>query len=151
MCSLLTLTSQGKEANLDDHQFYTMADLERYAENTASSLLYLQLEAMGLKDVHADHAATHAGKAIGMSTMIRGTPMHVQNRHFFLPADVCAKHQLSSEMVFRQGPDTPIADVVFDVATHARQHLLEAKSLAKDLPKTAIPALLPATHDIALV
>lgn len=39
----------------------TMADLETYAEDTASSLLYLTLESLGVRNQDADHAASHLG------------------------------------------------------------------------------------------
>jgi hypothetical protein len=39
----------------------TVQDLEDYAEHTASSLLYLALESLGIKNIHADHVASHLG------------------------------------------------------------------------------------------
>jgi NADH dehydrogenase [ubiquinone] 1 alpha subcomplex assembly factor 6 len=39
-----------------------MSDLEQYAEDSASSLLYLSLECGGVSDQNADHAASHLGK-----------------------------------------------------------------------------------------
>ncbi len=38
-----------------------METLQSYAEGTASSLLALSLESLGLKDVKAYHAAYHLG------------------------------------------------------------------------------------------
>jgi hypothetical protein len=35
--------------------------------NEQSSLLYLTLEAAGVRDVHADHAASHLGKVCAFS------------------------------------------------------------------------------------
>lgn len=37
---------------------------QRYAEDTASSLLYLTLEASGVRNTSADHAASHIGKLL---------------------------------------------------------------------------------------
>lgn len=39
----------------------TVDDLESYADHTASSLISLTLELLGVKDVNADHAASHVG------------------------------------------------------------------------------------------
>jgi hypothetical protein len=36
--------------------------------NEQSSLLYLTLEAAGVRDVHADHAASHLGKVCAFSS-----------------------------------------------------------------------------------
>ena len=42
-------------------EFTIDTDMETYAENTASALLYLTLESCGVKNVNADHAASHIG------------------------------------------------------------------------------------------
>lgn len=38
-----------------------IAFLASYAESTSSALLYLGLESAGIRDVSADHAASHVG------------------------------------------------------------------------------------------
>lgn len=43
----------------------------------------------GVKDVHADHAASHIGKAQGITTCLRATPYHSSRRKVYLPMDVC--------------------------------------------------------------
>ncbi|KAJ3390324.1 NADH dehydrogenase (ubiquinone) complex I, assembly factor 6 [Lobulomyces angularis] len=132
--------------NLNDPQYNTLEELENYAENTSSSLLYLQLEALGLKNVTTDHVASHIGKAVGISTIIRATPYHVRERRFYLPTQIAAKvrndFKLSTESVFRTGPSSELSDVVFDVATCANDHLITARSQAPKLSKQAIPGLL---------
>lgn len=40
---------------------------ERYAEDTAASLLYLTLEATGVRNTSADHAASHIGNLLNVS------------------------------------------------------------------------------------
>ena len=47
--------------DLDTRVPRTMDDLETYADHTASSLIGLSLETLGVKDVNADHAASHIG------------------------------------------------------------------------------------------
>ncbi|XP_063143350.1 NADH dehydrogenase (ubiquinone) complex I, assembly factor 6 isoform X2 [Rattus norvegicus] len=80
-----------REKNLDDKAYRSIRELETYAENTQSSLLYLTLEVLGVKDVHADHAASHIGKAQGIVTCLRATPYHSSRRQVFLPMDVCVQ------------------------------------------------------------
>lgn len=43
----------------------------------------------GVKDVHADHAASHIGKAQGIVTSLRATPYHSSRRKVYLPMDIC--------------------------------------------------------------
>jgi len=68
-----------------------MQELEEYAENTATSLIYLQLEAMGFRDIAIDHVASHVGRAVGIVTILRGVPFLAKERRFYLPADLSAK------------------------------------------------------------
>lgn len=44
---------------------------------------------IGIKDLHADHAASHIGKAQGIVTCLRATPYHGSRRRVFLPMDIC--------------------------------------------------------------
>ncbi|KAG5228509.1 Peptidase C13, legumain [Salix suchowensis] len=44
----------------------TIEELEKYAEDTVSTLLYMTLQAGDIKSTAADHAASHVGKASGL-------------------------------------------------------------------------------------
>ncbi|KAI8144995.1 isoprenoid synthase domain-containing protein [Fennellomyces sp. T-0311] len=131
-------------SNLDDHQFMTISDMENYSENTASSLLYLQLESLGIKDVNADHAISHIGKMIGISTFLRSLPFHLSQKRLVLPAQITAKYNISQEDVFRQGHVEGLEDAIFEVATAANDHLLTARSMLKSVPPAAFPVVLSA-------
>lgn len=43
----------------------------------------------GVRDIHADHAASHIGKAQGIVTCLRATPYHSARQKVFLPMDIC--------------------------------------------------------------
>lgn len=43
----------------------------------------------------ADHAASHLGKAVGISTLLRGAAFHASQRRSYMPIDLCAKHGVS--------------------------------------------------------
>lgn len=136
-----------RTSNLDDHQFMTIKDMENYSENTQSSLLYLQLESLGVKDVNADHAISHIGKMIGISTFLRSLPFHVSQKRLVLPAEITAKYDISQENVFR-GEIDGMEDAVYDVATAAYDQLLTARSLLSQIPGEAFPALLAAVPHV---
>ncbi|XP_071326090.1 NADH dehydrogenase (ubiquinone) complex I, assembly factor 6 isoform X2 [Trachinotus anak] len=78
-----------REKDLDDRAYRNLQELETYSENTQSSLIYLLLECLGLKNVHADHAASHIGKAQGIVTCLRATPYNSSRRKVYLPMDIC--------------------------------------------------------------
>lgn len=51
--------------------FDTLENMEKYSERSISNALYLILEGSGVKNIHADHAASHLGKAQGIVQQIR--------------------------------------------------------------------------------
>ncbi|XP_036193660.1 NADH dehydrogenase (ubiquinone) complex I, assembly factor 6 isoform X7 [Myotis myotis] len=131
-----------REKNLDDKAYRNIQELENYAENTQSSLLYLTLEVLGVKDLHADHAASHIGKAHGIVTCLRATPYHTSRRRVFLPMDICMLHGVSQEDFLRKNQDKNVRDVIYDIASQAHLHLKHARSLHKSVPVKAFPAFL---------
>ena len=80
-----------RDADLDGIPPTTLAALEAYSEATHSSLLYLSLEAVGVRDVHADYAASHIGKAAGLANVIRGLPLHARLGQRYMPDDILLK------------------------------------------------------------
>ncbi|KAM5137259.1 NADH dehydrogenase (ubiquinone) complex I, assembly factor 6 isoform 1-T1 [Callospermophilus lateralis] len=131
-----------REKNLDDKAYRNIQELENYAENTQSSLLYLTLEILGIKDLHADHAASHIGKAQGIVTCLRATPYHGSRRKVFLPMDICMQHGVSQEDFLRRNQNKNVRDVIYDIASQAHLHLKHARSFHKSVPVKAFPAFL---------
>ncbi|KAG0032938.1 NADH dehydrogenase (ubiquinone) complex I, assembly factor 6 [Podila clonocystis] len=132
-----------REQNLSDPQFMTLGQMETYCENTFGSLMYLQLESVGVKSLEADHAVSHLAKAIGIATMLRAFPFHMQQSRVIIPAEITAKHNLSQEALFRSPSITPaLQDATLEVATAAHVHLATAQSYMKNLPSEAYPVLL---------
>ncbi|VFV20658.1 upf0551 protein c8orf38 [Lynx pardinus] len=131
-----------REKNLDDKPYRNIQELENYAENTQSSLLYLTLEILGVKDLHADHAASHIGKAQGIVTCLRATPYHGSRRRVFLPMEICMLHGVSQEDFLRQNQAKNVRDVIYDIASQAHLHLKHARSFHKSVPVKAFPAFL---------
>ncbi|XP_029815097.1 NADH dehydrogenase (ubiquinone) complex I, assembly factor 6 isoform X3 [Manacus vitellinus] len=112
-----------REKNLDDRAYRNIQELETYAENTQSALLYLTLEMLGVRDIHADHAASHIGKAQGIVTCLRATPYHSTRQKVFLPMDICMLHGVSQEDFIRGKQEKNVRDVIYDIASQAHIHL----------------------------
>ncbi|KAI8082896.1 Squalene/phytoene synthase [Halteromyces radiatus] len=134
-------------ANLDDHPFMTIKEMEDYGENTASSLLYLQLESLNVRDVQVDHVVSHLGKMMGISTFLRSLPFHLAQKRLVLPVQITAKHNISQEAVMR-GDIERVDDAVFEVATAAYDQLLTARSLLNTVNPEAFPVILSAIPHI---
>nr|XP_023961036.1 NADH dehydrogenase (ubiquinone) complex I, assembly factor 6 isoform X1 [Chrysemys picta bellii] len=131
-----------REKNLDDRAYHNIQELETYADNTHSALLYLTLEMLGVRDIHADHAASHIGKAQGIVTCLRATPYHSKRRKVFLPMDICMLHGVSQEDFIRANQEKNVRDVIYNIASQAHVHLEHARSFSKNVPVKAFPAFL---------
>lgn len=51
--------------------FNSIEDVEKYTENTVSTIYYLLLCIAGVSNIHADHVASHLGKAQGIANILR--------------------------------------------------------------------------------
>jgi NADH dehydrogenase [ubiquinone] 1 alpha subcomplex assembly factor 6 len=143
-----------REQNLGNPPYPTLAALESYAENTYSTLLYLTLAALPQTSVTTDHFASHIGKAVGITAVLRGVPMvafpqasasakqagagsfsgSASQGAVALPLDVMAESGVKEEDVFRQGAEAPgLRDAVFKVATRASDHLITAREMLASL------------------
>ena len=147
-----------REKYMDGRPYPTMDSLERYAENTYSTLLYLTLQGLPVGSVVADHIASHIGKAAGITAILRGLPLvafppppnhHSNNTSALggtlntqrrtqgsitLPLDVMARAGVREEDVFRKGAEASgLRDAVFEVATRASDHLITARQMLKNV------------------
>lgn len=131
--------------------FTTTEELEQHVEQSTSSVYFLLLRIAGVDDLNADHAASHLGKAQGISNLLRTlstmTQQKTNNRSAIppIPQEILLKHNCSYERILRQqSADSNVADCVFDVASVASIHLTKARKLNDKLNDNARNVLLPA-------
>ena len=146
-----------REKYLNNAPYPKLESLEKYGENTYSTLLYLTLQALPMGSVTADHIASHIGKAIGITAVLRGLPLVAfpppPNHHsnssplggmldaqrrsqgsVTLPLDVMAKTGVRDEDVLRKAAEAEgLRDAVFEVATRASDHLITARQMLKNV------------------
>lgn len=120
-----------------------LSDIEDYAEATYSSLLYLALESAGLRNIDADHAASHLGKAFGMVTILRAIPYQLKHQHIDVPKDMMIKHKFSAEQLLRGDMTSEGRNVIYEVADIANQHIELARSMKDQVPSAAKIVFLP--------
>ncbi|KXL46926.1 hypothetical protein M433DRAFT_64941 [Acidomyces richmondensis BFW] len=140
-----------REKYLSNPPYPSISALENYAEHTYSTLLYLTLQALPMTSLTADHIASHIGKAVGISAVLRGIPLiafpgppnaHSNQSQFAgdvgatrhgavtLPLDVMAETGVQEEDVLRNGSRARgLRDAVFSVATRANDHLITARQM----------------------
>lgn len=103
--------------------FLNLESVEKYAEQTVSSVYFLILDAQGLKDLNSDHLASHLGKAHGIVTLLRSVPHNAIKRTIDLPQDILIKNKISSEFVLQGKSSKEFKEVIFEVSSRAKQHL----------------------------
>ncbi|GAA5985248.1 hypothetical protein JCM11641_003649 [Rhodosporidiobolus odoratus] len=100
-------------------------------------------------DLVLDHAASHLGVALTITTLIRSIPHHARNKTSVIPLEVAARHHLSEEALFRHGPEAPgFQDAVATLAGIAEAELRMARQCfdgTTGIPKRAVPVFLSAT------
>lgn len=94
-----------RDAGLDAPPPATLSQAERYAEDTAGSMLLLALEACGVRSsgsgrrsaeedaaaAAAETAAAHAGRAIGLISLLRALPVAARVGERLLPDEIMTK------------------------------------------------------------
>lgn len=131
--------------------FTSVEELEQYTEISTSSIYYLLLKIGGIEDINVDHAASHLGKAQGISNYLRslGAVTVRQSRGLSalppIPQEILLKHGCSYEKILRQQPnDVGAQNCVFDVASVAKIHLDKARQLGDKVPAIGRRIFLPA-------
>ncbi|KAB0797213.1 hypothetical protein PPYR_08207 [Photinus pyralis] len=129
---------------LKHNTFENLEAIEAHSEKSISSVYYLILEGSKVRNVNADHAASHLGKAQGLVQQLRCVHMAKNLNAIPLPQDILVKHQVSHEEILRCRPSSRLSECSFEVASRAHQHLVKARGILKNVPEEGRRALLPA-------
>lgn len=154
-----------RETDLDIRQYESMDQCQQYADDTVSSLLYLTLETVQVRDDAADQAASHAGIGIGLTTLLRATPYRLLNGgEMPIPSQLLPSnfpyHQLLptylggdtdrlngdgsvDDIVLSESDSQNLLDAVRHMADTATDHLALARSLQSQVPSRGRCCLLP--------
>lgn len=164
------LDARRMDLDREDSTTLTLDHCIEYAEETVSSLLYLNLELAGIRDDKADAVASVAGVGIGLTTALRATP-GLWQRYGYVPIpSPFSRDQVPRFEVFQQAlldwrngnslkdshMSVPTEDdlqkwqdsvqLVTEAASHA---LRQAQMHQSDIPRSARMSLLhmiPALH-----
>lgn len=131
---------EARHFDLYDEPMATMADLESYAERTASAVIALAAQILG---ADAQAAAGPAGIAHVIAGLLRVFPLHVARRQLYVPADLLQRHDVPSYDIFAGRSSAALDAALAELRQRARQHLTAATARIADLPQTARPAFLP--------
>jgi NADH dehydrogenase [ubiquinone] 1 alpha subcomplex assembly factor 6 len=133
-----------RETDFEEDPLSNLAALEEYAEATSARLVYLSLEILGLRDPVAREAGFHVGIAYALAGLLRAMPFQARTGRYFIPADIAARTGLN-EQDYRALRSTPaLRATIAELAAAASRHLGSARAHRERIPRSALPALLPA-------
>jgi NADH dehydrogenase [ubiquinone] 1 alpha subcomplex assembly factor 6 len=112
-----------RETDLSDEPPASLAAVEDYAESTSARLLYLALEVLGAHSSAAREAGQHIGIAYALAGLLRLLPFGTRP---LIPADISLQNGVT------------------ELSAAASRHLDAARVHRNAIPRSALPALLPA-------
>lgn len=77
----------------------------------------------GVRDIHADHTASHIGKAQGIVTCLRATPYHSKRQKIFLPMDICMlvrKYRLGTTNIVSLTTSLSSSYIIFSIRPQSK-------------------------------
>ena len=133
-----SLDARQRDVTQESHE--SLDDIETYAEQGHSSILYLLLESMNIRDDQSNYLASHVGVCSGLVTLLRAFPYHVSKRQLYLPRSMLRERSLTVGQLLSGPPltaetQTALQDCVFEVACQAHGHLDKARTLAATTTK----------------
>lgn len=117
----------------------TVADLERYAANTASALIAVAAQILG---VNAAAVARPVGIAQGIARALAALPRHAAQRKLYLPVELLARQGAAPHDVFSGRSSPGLNAAAADLRAVARGHLGTAAKDLATLSREAWPVFL---------
>lgn len=77
----------------------TMKELEVYAENTRSLLLYTNLHLLRIDSSDALTAASHLGRCIGICDVLKKIPFYLAKHRSYIPTEVLLKVTATNSLI----------------------------------------------------
>jgi NADH dehydrogenase [ubiquinone] 1 alpha subcomplex assembly factor 6 len=133
-----------RERDLDESPPATLAELEAYAEGSAAPLIRLTLEALDATAPPAEAAASAIGTAYALTGLVRALPHHARTGRLWIPDDVAARTGFDPRDYAALRVTPALCRAAAEIGAAAQRHLAAAWILRRDVPKAALPALLPA-------
>jgi phytoene synthase len=135
-----------RASDLDEEPPARLADLEAYAEAGSASLVYLALEVLGEHGSGLRGAGRHVGIAYAIAGLLRAMPVWARPG-WPIPKDVAERNGIAEQGSVTGYRATPgLRAATAELAAVASRHLDlgRARSHRGELPRSVLPALLPA-------
>lgn len=122
-----------------------LAGLRHHLDASSAGIGLAALHVLGAAEAGAARTAgALIGRAWALVRLIHALPRDLGERRLLLPAALLERHGLEREALFRAPNDPSLAGAIGVLAAEARVDLEEARALRPRVPRSALPALLPA-------
>ncbi len=121
-----------------------MVMFDDYAAGTAGVLAQLTQDIIGVDDALAREAASNVAVAWAVCAVLRAVPYHAGRGQVFVPLQTLAAAGAHKTMVLSRQGSPEIKQAMGLLADYARRRLAAARIASKEIPRAALPALLPA-------
>ena len=158
--------SDAREVDLRNQQPETMTEMIEYADNIFSSLLYLTLETVNVRDESVDVVAQHAGIGIGLATALRGIRMRLARGDCSIPKELLPPNFPYDKLIYTNNSSfaddndsrdranekenqlsederEQLKEAVEHLCILGHSHLSQAQALQSEVPKHARTCFLP--------
>lgn len=136
----LTDLVEARRFDVYDEPMTSIADVELYVRRTASAVIGVATQILG---VEADAAAEPAGMAYGIADLLRAFRFHATRRQLYVPIELLERHGVSPHQVFAGQSSTGLNAALAELRGLTRRHLAAARDPVLALPADAQPAFLP--------
>jgi len=133
-----------REFDLTDAPPQTLDALVEYARQSSSTLMHLALEILGARHGPVHDAAQPIGIAWGLTGLLRAAAFHARAKRQYLPEALMREAGADPADLFDLRGSPALAAVAREIAEEARRQLSAGRAHRRDVPRAAIPALLPA-------
>lgn len=133
-----------RESNLEDEPPVSLAALEAYAARSSANLVRLALEVLSARDPAAGEAGYHVGIAYAVAGMIRAIPFQARTSLGAIPTEIAERHGIGGRDYRELRHAVGLRRATAEIAAAATQHLGHARAHRVRVPRSALPALLPA-------
>jgi len=122
----------------------TLTQFEIYLDSTSGSLIRLAAQIVGGRETQEiNETATHAGRAYGITGLLRSFAHHAFRGQVYLPLEVLARHGATRDEVISGRSREGVKRALREMRDLARFHMMEAQRRMVSLPKNVLPAFMP--------
>ncbi len=131
------------ESDIEFESPEDMESLENYAIGTSANLFKLQLLAAGIDNSAALNAAHHGAIAYGLADIMRNMRYNASHNMVMLPKSLMDAQNITIDNIIEGANLERAKPIVKILCDKADGHLAKMRTLRGNIPKSAMPALLP--------